>query len=119
MSASARQAATGHWLIQRVSAVMIMLLGGWFIATLLGLTGLENMEYASVKAFFSQPINAALIGLLTVTLAYHSSLGIQVVLEDYVHDRKLNRVSLRMSQLAHSLVALACVVAIVRIGMIA
>jgi succinate dehydrogenase / fumarate reductase membrane anchor subunit len=71
-----------HWLAQRVSAVLLLLLVGWLLYAAIKLAG---AEFATVRAFVAQPINAALMILLLLSLLYHAMLGLQVVIEDYVH----------------------------------
>ncbi|MDY0066437.1 MAG: succinate dehydrogenase, hydrophobic membrane anchor protein [Steroidobacteraceae bacterium] len=78
---SAKEGA-GHWWSQRVSAAALVLLTLWFVVALLRLDG---FEYETLAAWAAAPVNAALLLLLTVVLVYHSMLGVQVVVEDYVH----------------------------------
>jgi succinate dehydrogenase / fumarate reductase membrane anchor subunit len=104
---------TDHWWAQRVSAVALILLGGWFVISLLRL---ESLTYLDVIRFVGVPLNAVLLSLLSLTLAYHSYLGVQVVIEDYVHAPGAKVVSLLLSRFAHVLVAIAAVYAILVIG---
>lgn len=71
-----------HWLAQRVSAVLLLFLVGWLLYAAIKLAG---ADFATVRAFLAQPINAALMILLLLSLLYHAMLGLQVVIEDYVH----------------------------------
>jgi len=105
---------TGHFFGQRVSGVAMLLLGLWFTWSLATMPG---FEHADAVAFIGAPLNGVLLVLLVVTLACHSSLGIQVVIEDYVHGRGLNRVSLIISRFAHSVLAVASIYAIFKIGL--
>jgi succinate dehydrogenase / fumarate reductase membrane anchor subunit len=105
---------TGHFFGQRVSAVGMLLLGLWFACSLATMPG---FEHADAVAFIGAPINGVLLLLLVVTLAYHSSLGIQVVIEDYVHGHGLKLVSLIISRFAHSFLAVAAIYAIIKIGL--
>ena len=104
---------TDHWWAQRVSAVALVLLGVWFVISLLRL---ESLTYLDVIRFVGVPLNAVLLSLLSLTLAYHSYLGVQVVIEDYVHAPGAKVVSLLLSRFAHALVAIAAVYAILVIG---
>jgi succinate dehydrogenase / fumarate reductase membrane anchor subunit len=104
---------TDHWWGQRVSAVAMLILGSWFIYSLLQL---ESLTYLDVIRFVSVPLNAVLLSLLTLTLAYHSYLGVQVVIEDYVHTPGTKVVSLLLSRFAHVFIAIAAVYAILVIG---
>ncbi|MGB5165090.1 MAG: succinate dehydrogenase, hydrophobic membrane anchor protein [Woeseiaceae bacterium] len=107
------KAGTDHWWGQRVSGVALVLLGLWFAWSLLQLHGLA---YGNVIEFLRVPLNGILLSLLCITVAYHSYLGIQVVVEDYVHTAALKVASLIGSRFAHILVAVACVYSILRIG---
>ncbi len=104
---------TDHWWGQRVSGVAMALLGLWFAVSLVSL---EGLAYGNVIAFIAQPLNGVLMTLLCITVAYHSYLGIQVVIEDYVHGPALKVASLVLSRFAHVLVAVASVYSILRIG---
>ena len=104
---------TDHWWGQRVSAVAMIILGSWFVYSLLGL---ESLTYLDVIRFIGVPLNGVLLSLLSITLAYHSYLGVQVVIEDYVHAPATKVVSLLLSRFAHVFVAIAAVYAILVIG---
>jgi succinate dehydrogenase / fumarate reductase membrane anchor subunit len=104
---------TDHWWAQRVTAVALVLLGGWFAWSIVGI---ERFTYLDVIRFVGQPMNAVLLTLLGLSLAYHSYLGVQVVIEDYVHEPGLKVVSLMASRFAHVFVAIAAVYAILVIG---
>ena len=104
---------TEHWWSQRVSAVALALLGLWFAWSL---TSLEGLAYGNVVNFIGQPMNAVLMTLLCATVAYHSYLGVQVVIEDYVHSHGLKVAALILSRFAHVLVAVASVYSVLQIG---
>ena len=78
---SARQ-GSGHWWAQRLTAIALVPLTIWFAISLLGM---QHGDYASVVAWIADPLHVILLILLVITLVYHSSLGLQVVIEDYVH----------------------------------
>ena len=73
-----------HWYAQRASALLLIVLVGWLVYAGLVLSG---ADYDTARAFVAQPVNAAFLILLVVTLLYHAVLGLQVVIEDYVHNR--------------------------------
>ncbi|MBT8060022.1 MAG: succinate dehydrogenase, hydrophobic membrane anchor protein [Gammaproteobacteria bacterium] len=73
-----------HWYAQRASALLLILLVGWLIYASVALAG---SDYAAARQFVSSPFNAAFLILLIVTMLYHAVLGLQVVIEDYVHHR--------------------------------
>lgn len=104
---------TSHWWGQRVSAIALLVLGLWFAFMLATMSG---FSHADVIAFAGKPINSVLLLLLTVSLAYHSYLGVQVVIEDYVHAAGIKVLSLLLSRFAHALFAVAGIYAILKIG---
>jgi succinate dehydrogenase / fumarate reductase membrane anchor subunit len=72
----------GHWLAQRTTAVFLIFLVGWLGYTAFTLAG---ADFATARAFMGRPFNAVLLILLVITMIYHGMLGLQVVIEDYVH----------------------------------
>lgn len=105
---------TSHWWGQRVSAVALLILGLWFAWCL---ATMPDFGHATVVAEIGRPINSILLLLLTVTLAFHSHLGVQVVIEDYVHARAVKLPALIASRFAHVLLAVAAVFAVLKIGL--
>ena len=110
---SAKDGAS-HWWGQRVSAVALLLLGLWFAFALATMSGFSHAE---VIAFVAKPINGVLLLLLTAALAYHSYLGIQVVIEDYIHAPGSKVLSLLLSRFLHALLGVAGIYAILKIGL--
>ena len=72
-----------HWYAQRASAVLLLFLLAWLIYSSLSLAG---GGYEASRAFLANPVNASLLGLSLIVLLYHAMLGLQVVIEDYVHN---------------------------------
>lgn len=105
---------TDHFVAQRVSAIALALLGCWFLAMMLSL---ESLAYLDVLRFIGQPLNGVLLALLCITVSYHSYLGVQVVIEDYVHSHGLKLAALIASRFAHVFVAVATLYAILSIGL--
>jgi len=105
---------TDHWWGQRVSGVALVLLGLWFVASVIVL---PSLDHGIVVEFIGQPLNSVLLSLLCLTAAYHSWLGVQVVIEDYVHAHGSKIVSLILSRFAHVFVAVISTYAILKIGL--
>ena len=105
---------TGHFWGQRVSGVGLLLLGLWFAYSL---SAMPDFSHVEALTFIGAPLNSVLLLLLVITLAYHSYLGVQVVIEDYVHGHGLKLVSLILSRFAHSFLAAAAIFAIIKIGL--
>jgi succinate dehydrogenase / fumarate reductase membrane anchor subunit len=78
----ASHSGTGHFWRQRITAAALVPLGLWFAFTVLGLAGAS--EVAAVS-YLAHPWNALLMTAFAVTMLYHMSLGLQVIIDDYVH----------------------------------
>lgn len=106
---------TDHWRGQRVSAVGLVILGLWFMYSML-LLGNTGFNYDDVVHWLGRTSNSVMLILLCLTLAYHSILGVQVIIEDYVHHPFLKVLSLISSQFIHVVVAMASVFAVLKIA---
>jgi len=105
---------TGHWWAQRVTAASLIPLGLWFAISLLGL---PVADYSAVRSWLAQPLNSTLMILLIVSVLHHSQLGVQVVVEDYVHDDSLKFMTLTVSRLLHVALAVAAIYALISIAL--
>lgn len=72
-----------HWLLQRFTAIGNLVLMTWLLVSLLLL---GDFGYAGVTNWLSHPINATAMILLVTSLFWHARLGLQVLIEDYVHE---------------------------------
>jgi len=104
---------TGHFWAQRLTAIALVPLLIWFVASVVGLSG---MTYTEVAAWFESPLNATLFVILLLSLAWHSMLGLQVIVEDYLHHAGLKMAVLITLKFAHILLAVAAIYAVLRIG---
>lgn len=80
-----------HWRSQRYSALILLLLTTWVLWLGVSLAGADYMTASSVMA---SPLNAGMVILMAGTVFYHTQLGLQVVIEDYVHIKTLEFVLL-------------------------
>ncbi|QNP40942.1 succinate dehydrogenase, hydrophobic membrane anchor protein [Lysobacter solisilvae (ex Woo and Kim 2020)] len=106
------QYGTHHFVLQRITAVALVFLSLYVIGLIISLVG---DDYATVRASVASPCNAVLLIAFVVSAFWHAKLGLQVIIEDYVHTPW----SATLLQLANIficvLAALASVLAIVRI----
>jgi succinate dehydrogenase / fumarate reductase membrane anchor subunit len=72
-----------HWWLQRVTAVALIPLTIWFMTALVSV--MISPDILVVARWFAAPSHALLITLLLVAMFYHAKLGLQVVIEDYIH----------------------------------
>jgi succinate dehydrogenase / fumarate reductase membrane anchor subunit len=105
--------AAEHWWVQRMTAVALLPLGLWLAYELLTMPG---FDYTSVVAWVREPVTSILLILFVVAAGYHSSLGIQVVIEDYVTGKGLRAATLMASTLAHVALTIAAVFAVLKIA---
>jgi succinate dehydrogenase / fumarate reductase membrane anchor subunit len=78
----AAHSGTAHFWHQRITAVALIVLGLWFAVAVLGLVGVNE---AGVAGFLSVPWNAIAMAAFVIVLLYHMVLGLQVVIDDYIH----------------------------------
>jgi len=71
-----------HWWVQRLTAVSLVPLGLWFAYNL---THLVSLNVEEIYAWIQRPLNTTFILLLLMAGSHHAQLGLQVVIEDYVH----------------------------------
>lgn len=105
--------AAAHWWTQRLTSVALIPLTLWFLFALLSL---GSLDYDVVRSWLALPYNTVGALLLIFALAYHSQLGIQVVVEDYVHHHGLKLVTLVLVNFAHWVVAALGVFAVLKIA---
>jgi len=104
----------GHWWAQRVTAVALLPLTAWFVISLLG----QSLQsYDAMRGWLGQPWVAVPTILLVFTLAWHSKLGVQVVIEDYVHAKGAKTTLLLLSTFVHIGAAVAGIFAILALAL--
>ena len=74
---------THHWLVQRFTAIGNLVLLIWLLGSFIMLPALD---YATVTQWLAQPLPAVAMALLAISTFWHARLGLQVLIEDYVHD---------------------------------
>jgi succinate dehydrogenase / fumarate reductase membrane anchor subunit len=107
---------TSHFWYQRVTAVALMLLVPWLVWMLAGMAG---GDVESVRATIARPWNAILLAAFSVAMFWHAKLGMQVVIEDYVHTRGVEITLHLLNMFLCTLGAIASVYAIARIALTA
>lgn len=110
---SAKQGVHHFW-VQRVSAAALVPLSLWFVFSVARLHG---ADYAAVKHWVSAPSVAVALVLFLATLFYHSMLGVQVVIEDYVGHEGARLASLVLSKFVHAILAAASIFAVLKVAL--
>lgn len=103
-----------HWWVQRLSAVALVPLTAWFLVSLLRA---GPGDFTAVHAWLAGPWNAIGALLLVLVLSLHSRLGLQIIVEDYVHQPALKLTALVLIDLAHFLAGAAGIFAILKVAL--
>lgn len=105
---------THHFWVQRVSAVALIPLSLWFVFSVAQLAG---GDYGAVRHWVHAPSVAVTLVLFLCAALYHSMLGVQVVIEDYIASEGTKIVSLLLMKFAHAVVAAAAVFAVLKVAL--
>ncbi|HEX2201498.1 MAG TPA: succinate dehydrogenase, hydrophobic membrane anchor protein, partial [Gammaproteobacteria bacterium] len=103
-----------HWWWQRLTAVVLVPLCLWFIGTIVTM---QASDYSTVVNWIQSPLVSGLWVFLIAALFYHAQLGLQVVIEDYVHSEWVKITVLVVTQFLMVLLALTAVVAVLKIAL--
>jgi len=119
MRSSSRRAAgvaVAHWWAQRVTAAALVPLALWLTASVIALSDDEHQTFIG---WLKSPLVAIVMVLLLIALFYHMALGLQVVIEDYVHREWLKVTLLTGTHLGCFALACAGIVATLSIVFVA
>ncbi len=105
---------THHWWLQRLTAVALVPLSIWFVASLISMS---DADYVSVVMWLSSPLVTVFLLCLIWALFHHAQLGVQVVLEDYVHAEWLKIASIVTVKFAAVVLGLASAIAVLKVSL--
>lgn len=106
------KSGSSHWWTQRVTAVANLPLGIWFIISIL--SG-HTADYDAVREWLSSYFHSTMMILMIISVSVHFTHGLQVVIEDYVHNRKAEIVSLFLIKAVAAFLSVAAIVSVMRI----
>ena len=109
----AAKSGVHHWWMQRVTAVALAPLSICFVWHAITLV---TADYGQARAFVFETRNAVLLALFSTTMLYHSYLGLQVIVEDYVTHEFKKLATLMLLQFAHVALAVAALFAILKVA---
>ncbi len=107
------KSGTAHWWAQRVTAFALLPLVLWFVCSAIRLAG---MPRAAVVAWASHPVVATLLAALLLASFHHMQLGLQVVIEDYIHSEKPRLAWLLVMKAITTLFGLAGLIAVLKLA---
>lgn len=109
------RAGSQHWWAQRLGSAALVPLTLWFIFSVIHLSGASQ---DTMIVWLSSPVSLVLMLVLIVTTFHHLSLGLQVVIEDYVHHEPMKVGAVLLIKALCVLLGLACVVSVLKIGFV-
>ena len=110
----AAKTGTEHFVHQRLTATALVALSIWFLVFVLSLVG---ADYVTASAAIAKPWNAVLVVGFLVAMFWHAQLGLQIVLEDYIHNSLLALALQTTVKFVAVLGAIVSVFAVVRIAL--
>ncbi len=108
------KSGAAHWWAQRLTAAALVPLTLWFICAAVRLVGASHDD---MLAWIANPIPIVLLIALVLATFYHLALGLQVVIEDYVQSEPVRLVMLLATKGVIVLLALTCLVSILKLGL--
>lgn len=108
------RAGSHHWWMQRLTAIALVPLTLWFIFSVIHLAGATHQ---AVVEWLASPLTMGLMLALIVATFHHLQLGVQVVIEDYVHDERAKLTAVLVVKALCILLALVCIVSVLKIGL--
>jgi succinate dehydrogenase membrane anchor subunit len=103
-----------HWWMQRLTAAALVPLTVWFVADLVALSG---RPWAEVAAWLGHPLDAALTIAVIALVFHHGQLGLQVVIEDYVHQEGRKLAAIAVVKFLAAFLALLAILAVLRLAL--
>ena len=103
---------TGHWWMQRLTALALVPITVWFVISVIGMAG---ASYAEFSDWMANPLVAGLFLILIAATFYHAVLGLQVVVEDYLHNEGMKIATLLVIKAAAVLLGLTAALSVLRL----
>lgn len=104
-----------HWRLQRLTALALVPLSLWFVVSLLCVF---DDSHAAIVAWVSAPYVTVLLIALSIASFWHLQLGLQVVIEDYVHTAWKQIVLQVCLRIGAALGALIAIVSVLKISLV-
>ena len=108
------RSGSDHYWAQRITAVALIPLSLWLVTSLITITA---SDLSSVKMWVSNPINTSLLLLTLISGLWHGQLGMQVVIEDYVHAPVVKHLALIFTRLVAAFLAISATVSTLKLAL--
>ncbi len=103
-----------HWWHQRLTSIALVPLSLWFIYSV---TRLAGADYATVKTWLSQPLSATLAILLVAITFHHAAAGMEVIFEDYIHNKPVKLATIIVVKFSAVLGAMICILSVLKLAL--
>jgi succinate dehydrogenase / fumarate reductase membrane anchor subunit len=111
---SAKSGATA-WMAMQFTSYMLVGLSVWLVILILSLV---HSDYATALHRVGHPVNAALMAVFIVLMAWHTELGLRNIFEDYIHDRAWGFWSLTLTRIILLFMTIFALGAIIKIALV-
>ena len=108
------KSGTHHWWMQKVTAIALIPLTIWFVSSIVQMT---QADYEIVINWMNSPVVAILMTLFIITGIYHLKLGLQVIVEDYIHSEGSKMVLQMMITFGCVAIAITAIFSILKIAL--
>ncbi len=110
----AGHSAVSHWLHQRATAVSNFVLMVWLVWSVVQMPGWSHQQFTD---WLAMPVNAALMTFALLSVFYHAAMGLQVIIEDYIHQRVFKIVTMIGMKVFIAAAAVICVFSVMKIAL--
>lgn len=108
------RSGTEHFWQQRVTAIANLFLFGFLIFTVIRLAG---EPYEVMRAYFASPFVTVLALAFAISASFHMRIGMQVIIEDYVHGEGAKMMLLMLNTFFAAAVALTCIISLIKLSL--
>lgn len=106
------KSGTEHWWMQRITAIILIPLTFWVVAFI---KQLGHADHQQISTWLTKPFNSLFAISFIIVAFYHASLGLQVVIEDYVHTTKYKIACIWLMKLSFLFMGLTAILSVLRI----
>ena len=106
------EGGVGHWWAQRITAIALVPLTVWFVISAISMVGADHAQFRAWAGAHGNPV---LLIMLTVAVYHHGQLGMQVIIEDYIHHEAARFTALILDKLGAVFLAIYTIFSIVKL----
>ena len=108
------RAGSNDWASTRLNSMALVPLTLWFVFSVIHMSG---ASHEAMIAWLSSPLNLVLMLILIVITFHHMNLGLQNIIEDYVHQEPYKAAAVVSIKALCVLLGMMCVVSALKVGL--